>query len=85
MSHVVFLGDSIFDNAPYIGSATGVVHQVRQRLPYGSKATLRAIDESTTEDVRERLRRLPTDATHLTVSVGGNVALNSSDILSKPA
>ncbi len=85
MSHVVLLGDSIFDNAAYVGGAPDVVQQVRQRLPYGSKATLRAVDGSTTEDVRGQVRRLPADATHLIVSVGGNDALSSSDFLGAPA
>ncbi|MDQ4083403.1 MAG: SGNH/GDSL hydrolase family protein, partial [Actinomycetota bacterium] len=51
----------------------------------GSKATLAAVDGSSTRDVREQLRRLPPDATHLVVSVGGNDALNSSDFLTTPA
>src|SRR5919107_5620424 len=85
VSHVVLLGDSIFDNAAYVAGAPDVVRQVRQRLPYGSKATLVAVDGSTTRDMREQLRRLPTDATHLLVSVGGNDALNNSDFLTTPA
>jgi lysophospholipase L1-like esterase len=85
VSHVVLLGDSIFDNAAYVAGAPDVVRQVRQRLPYGSKATLAAVDGSSTRDVREQLRRLPPDATHLVVSVGGNDALNSSDFLTTPA
>ena len=85
MSHVVLLGDSIFDNAAYVAGAPDVVRQVQQRLPYGSKATLAAVDGSSTRDVREQLRRLPPDATHLVVSVGGNDALNSSDFLTTPA
>ena len=84
MNHVVLLGDSIFDNAPYIGGAPDVVEQVRQRLPRGSKATLKAVDGSMVEDVRGQLRRLPADATHLVISAGGNDALNSSDILYAP-
>src|SRR5919202_4257648 len=84
MNHVVLLGDSIFDNAPYRGGAPDVVQQLRQRLPHGSKATLKAIDGSMVEDVRGQLRRLPEDATHLIVSVGGNDALGSSDILYAP-
>ena len=84
MKHVVLLGDSIFDNAPYIGSAPDVVQQLRQRLPHGSKATLKAIDGSMVEDVSGQLRRLPKDATHLIVSAGGNDALGSSDILYAP-
>jgi hypothetical protein len=85
MGHVVLLGDSIFDNAAYVAGATDVVRQVRQRLPQGSKATLAAVDGSTSGDVRQQLRHMPTDATHLVLSVGGNDALGSSDFLTTPA
>ncbi len=85
MSHVVLLGDSIFANAAYTGGAPDVVRQVRQRLPHGSKATLRAVDGGTTGDVREQLRYLPADATHLIVSAGGNDALGFIDFLGAPA
>ncbi len=82
----MLLGDSIFDNAAYVtAGAPDVVQQVRQRLPYGSKATLVAVDGSKTRDVREQLRRLPADATHLVVSAGGNDALDSSDFLTTSA
>src|SRR3712207_5090745 len=78
VSHVVLLGDSIFDNAAYVtAGAPDIVRQVRRRLPYGSKATLAAVDGSRMGDVGEQLRRLPADATHLIVSVGGNDALDS--------
>jgi lysophospholipase L1-like esterase len=86
VSHIVLLGDSIFDNAAYVTvGAPDVVRQVRQRLPYGSKATLAAIDGSMMRDVRKQLRSLPPDATHLIMSVGGNDALNNSDFLTTPA
>ena len=86
MSHVVLLGDSIFDNAAYVTvGAPDVVRQVRQRLPHGSKATLAAVDGSKMRDVRVQLRRLPADATHLIVSAGGNDALSSSNFLTTPA
>lgn len=85
MTHVVLLGDSIFDNAAYTGGAPDVVRQVRQRLPHGSKATLTAVDGGTIGDVREQLRSLPPDATNLILSVGGNDALGSSDFLGAPA
>ena len=51
MNHLVLLGDSIFDNAAYTSGAPDVVHQVRQRLPPGWRATLRAVDGATTESV----------------------------------
>jgi hypothetical protein len=85
VGHVVLLGDSIFDNAAYVAGASDVVRQVRQRLPQGSKATLAAVDGGKIGDVRRQLRRVPADATHLVVSVGGNDALGSSDFLSAPA
>jgi lysophospholipase L1-like esterase len=86
VSHVVLLGDSIFDNAAYVtAGAPDVVRQVRKRLPHGSKATLAAVDGSKMKDVREQLWRLPADATHLVVSAGGNDALDSSDFLTAPA
>jgi GDSL-like lipase/acylhydrolase family protein len=85
VGHVVLLGDSIFDNASYVAGAPDVVRQVLQRLPQGSKATLAAVDGSTIGDVRRQLRRVPADATHLVLSVGGNNALGSSDFLGAPA
>ena len=86
VGHVILLGDSIFDNAAYVAAgAPDVVRQVRQRLPAGSKATLAAVDGSKIGDVRRQLRRVPADATHLVISVGGNDALGSSDFLSAPA
>ena len=85
MSHVVLLGDSIFDNAAYVAAgAPDVVRQVRRLSPHGSKATLLAVDGSTTASVREQLRRLPADATHLIVSAGGNDALHNSGFLAAP-
>ncbi len=85
MGHVVLLGDSIFDNAAYVAGAPDVVRQVRQRLPEGVRATLAAVDGSKMEHVYQQLGRLPGDATHLVLSIGGNDALGSSDFLSAPA
>jgi hypothetical protein len=84
VSHVVLLGDSIFDNAAYVAGAPDVVRHVRRRLPQGSKATLAAVDGGKIGDVRRQVRRLPMDATHLVISVGGNNALSSSDFLGAP-
>ncbi len=85
MNHVVLLGDSILDNAAYVGDGPDVVQQLHQRLPHGWKATLGALDGSTTRDVPGQLRLLPADATHLVLSVGGNDALGSIDFLDAPA
>lgn len=81
MSHLVLLGDSIFDNAAYVAGGPDVVRQVRDRLPPGWTATLRAVDGSVTNGVERQLGRLPADAGYLVVSVGGNDALGYASIL----
>ncbi len=78
--HVVLLGDSIFDNGVYVQPKPAVIDQLRGELPRGWKATLLAVDGDVTADVAAQLERLPKDATHLIVSVGGNDALQSSGI-----
>jgi len=45
---------------------------------------LAAVDGSKKEHVYQQLRRVPEDATHLVLSIGGNDALGSSDFLSAP-
>ncbi len=81
MSHVVLLGDSIFDNASYVPDRPAVIEQVRRGLPPNWKATLVAVDGHTVTDVAAQLPRVPTDATHLVVSVGGNDALGAASLL----
>lgn len=85
MPHVVLLGDSIFDNASYTGGKPDVVTQLRSSLPFGWKASLLAVDGATTDGISSQLARMPPDATHMVLSVGGNNALQRSDILDKPA
>lgn len=84
MSHIVLLGDSIFDNAPYTQGGPDVISQVRQLLPAESRASLLAVDGATTDDIPSQLKRMP-DASHLVLSVGGNNALMNSSILHTPA
>ncbi len=81
MTHVVLLGDSIFDNAAYVPGEPGVVRQLQARLPPGQRATLRAVDGAITTSVAPQLPRVPRDATHLIVSVGGNDALRHIGVL----
>ena len=85
MSHVVLLGDSIFDNAAYVAGGPAVITQVRERLPQGWRATLNALDGSITQDVPRQLQSIPPDASHLFVSVGGNDALGHMGFLSEEA
>ncbi len=86
MSHVVLLGDSIFDNAAYVEPGEpDVVAQLRERLPEQWEATLLAVDGHEIRDVPGQLARLPTAASHLVLSVGGNDALGNVGILEEPA
>jgi hypothetical protein len=84
MAHIVLLGDSIFDNAAYVRGGPDVVRQLRAILPGGWQATLLAVDGATSTGVASQLRRLPSDATHLVVSAGGNDALGASHLLGAP-
>jgi hypothetical protein len=79
--HIVLLGDSIFDNHAYVPDGTDVVHQLRNRLPPGTLATLAAVDGSRISGVRQQLKLLPADATHLVISAGGNDALHYEGVL----
>src|SRR5690242_2096599 len=86
MPHVALLGDSIFDNQSYVQPGEpDVIRQLQGRLPADWEATLLAVDGSVTTDIRHQLAHLPTDATHLVISVGGNDALGQLDVLASPA
>ncbi len=83
--HVVLLGDSVFDNAAYVAGGPDVVRQLRGRLPGDWRATLLAVDGAVTRGVAAQLARIPADASHLVVSVGGNDALRDEATLAQPA
>src|SRR4051794_32483799 len=72
MAHVILLGDSVFDNLRYVQPEPDVMAQLRETLPAGWKASLRAVDGAVTNDVAGQLANLPADVTHLVLSVGGN-------------
>ncbi|TFG58503.1 MAG: SGNH/GDSL hydrolase family protein [Spirochaetales bacterium] len=75
MSHIVLLGDSIFDNASYVPGEKPVIEQLKSLLPANTKASLLAVDGSVTGGVASQLKRLPSGATDLVLSVGGNDAI----------
>jgi hypothetical protein len=79
--HVVLLGDSIFDNGAYTGTEPDVIAHLCSILPDGWAATLCAVDGSTTLDLAAQLPRVPPEASHLVVSIGGNDALLNADLL----
>jgi hypothetical protein len=84
LPHVALLGDSIFDNRAYTGGEPDVITHLRGLLPAGWQASLLAVDGSLTADLPSQLRKLPADVTHLVISMGGNDALLSSDLLNLP-
>jgi hypothetical protein len=81
-SHVVLLGDSIFDNGAYTSGAPDVVTHLRDLLPRHWQASLLAQDGATTAALAAQLKQVPADASHLVVSIGGNDALRHIDLLS---
>jgi hypothetical protein len=78
---LALLGDSIFDNAAYVAGGPDVIRQVRDILPPGWGATLQARDGALIGEVAKQLQRVPADASHLVVSVGGNDALGEAALL----
>lgn len=78
MEHIVLLGDSIFDNAPYVPAGTEVQAQLRSLLGEAYRISLLARDGDVLADMVAqvaRLQELPAPATRLVVSCGGNDVL----------
>lgn len=82
--HIALLGDSIFDNASYTKGLPDVVAHLRALLPVGCKASLLAVDGSTTDDLGDQVSQVPTDVTRIVLSIGGNNALLNADLLNLP-
>ncbi len=81
MSHLILLGDSIFDNGVYVDGGPDVCSQLRDLLPATWCASLLAVDGAVSRDVVSQLAHLPADASQLVLSVGGNDALMRRDVL----
>jgi hypothetical protein len=74
-SSITLLGDSIFDNAAYVPGKPCVADQLQELVPTDVDVNLLAVDGDCVRHVKGQLERMPVDATHLFVSVGGNDAL----------
>jgi hypothetical protein len=83
-NHIVLLGDSILANRAYTNGAPDVVTHLRRLLPHPWQATLCAVDGALTDELAAQLACVPVDATHLVIAIGGNDALQNSDLLSLP-
>lgn len=73
--HLVLLGDSIFDNGTYVDGPNAVRDHLARIIP-DWQITLIAVDGHTTRDIPDQATHIPSSATHLALSVGGNDALN---------
>lgn len=58
-THIVLLGDSIFDNRAYTGADADVVTHLRGLLPDAARATLLAVDGHTTSGIAAQSARIP--------------------------
>jgi hypothetical protein len=81
MTHLVLLGDSIFDNRAYVGGGPAVIDQVRGIVPASWMVSLLAVDGDTSVQVSDQLVGLPSDCTHIVLSAGGNDAIGCLDIM----
>ena len=82
--HIALLGDSILDNKVYTRGEPDVAAHLRGVLSSSDLVTLCAIDGSATMDLKPQLGRVPSGASHLVLSLGGNDALMNLDMLSLP-
>ena len=58
MTHIVLLGDSVFDNASYVPGGPSVLEWLRRTCPPGgSQATLLAVDGACVSNVSRQLAR----------------------------
>ena len=85
MKHIVLFGDSIFDNSPYVDPGElDVPNQLRTLVKGDCKVTHLAIDGHKNRHIRNQLNDLPSDSTHLFLSVGGNDGLDHLSIFNQP-
>src|SRR4051812_47373149 len=79
MKHVALLGDSVFDNAAYVGSGPDVARQLRS-LAQGFEVTLLARDGATIAEIHSQTQSIDRAISHVLVSIGGNDALRASGV-----
>ncbi len=83
MKHIILIGDSIFDNAGYVGEGESVTDILKSVVGNECKVTLLAVDGDVTTDVPVQLKSYPNDTTHAFISCGGNDALRQVNILNE--
>ncbi|MFH5806646.1 SGNH/GDSL hydrolase family protein [Alienimonas sp. DA493] len=84
---VVLLGDSVFDNAGYVAggkSTSDHLEEVMAEAGEGWSAELKARDGAVVEDVPGQFAEGELTGSYAVLSAGGNDALRSASILTKP-
>ena len=81
---IALVGDSILDNAAYVGDGGDVAFHLRSLLPATVEVELIARDGSRVEQIEAQLGRVPDDATHIVISAGGNDAIDSLGYFDMP-
>jgi len=81
LGHVVLMGDSILDCKHYTKDDPDVAERVFQELGEDWKVTLAARDGAVTQSLGWQLQDIPSDATRIILSIGGNDAMGNVGIL----
>jgi hypothetical protein len=70
--HLVLLGDSTIDNKFYVGKGNpAIIDQLKLRVKErGWNATSVAVDGHSISHIPTQLTRIPSDTTHLFISIG---------------
>lgn len=82
--HIALVGDSTLDNKAYTDGGPSVTEHLNDALPPSDDATLIAVDGAQLRDLPHQIDTLPSDATHIVLSIGGNDAAMEVDVLSSP-
>lgn len=85
MRSLVLLGDSVFDNRPYVALEPDTADHLRRLLGPGWTVHLLARDGAVIADIPAQAARLPSPADHAVLSVGGNDALAHVGLLTRRA
>jgi hypothetical protein len=84
--HIVLLGDSVLDNKAYVqANEPDVRAQLGSLLGDSHQLTRCAVDGSTTIDIVGQYDKIPKDATHLVVSIGGSDLVDQIVYVDAPA
>lgn len=82
--HIALLGDSIFDNQSYVTQGESVNAHLLRISGDAHQVSLLAVDGAISTGVSQQVSQLPSGATHIALSVGGNDALECMALLETP-